>query len=118
MNSFLLDTNFIFSLVVESDSNHTKAWRLYEDLLQENKLIIPLLVIGELSISGHKIDFIKFCRTLADTTPGITMQDIKYIGRIKPSKRKSLKVIDCLLLALAHRHNAKLITFDKRLAKV
>ncbi len=116
---FVLDTSFISSLLDASDVNHDQAQIVATNLPAKSRLLIPSVVIAELATynrdkkqSKHNVEV---AIDMATEIIDFRKQEIeKYKGLIFPLKT-SVTAVDSIILYLAHKLNATLITFDKKL---
>lgn len=119
MKKYLLDTNFIYSLVDPSDSNNSKAKEIMGNISKEpNSLLIPYIVMAELIITSKSYDFFGLAKDLNSRIYLNTLNDLHFIDQHIPKRSsRSLKANDCSILALCYRHNARLLSFDSKLLK-
>jgi predicted nucleic acid-binding protein len=116
--SYLLDTNFIYSLFSAKDILHAEAVEIFYSL-QDERLVTSQIVIAELLASGEEVDFFVEIKTL-----GVEILDIKdehlfaIRDLIAPVDRRKLKAADCLIISQTILSQAELITFDKKLLKM
>ncbi len=113
----IIDTNFFCSYINIDDPKYSEAGELIRDY-SGYKFIIPSIVVAELIASGFSIDFIKYCKIYTSKFINISEDDLSFMQKLKPELRRSLKSADCILLAIAKRYNAEILTFDKKLQKV
>ncbi len=118
MNNIVLDTNFIFSLLVSHQPNHKEALNTFSQI-DKNKIIIPFVVVAELVIAEEHIDFLAVCKKLSKFRIVDSIEDdLNFVSKeIDFLSRRVLKSNDCLILAICKRYNAKLITLDKKLQR-
>ena len=114
---YCLDTNFILSYFVRNDENHKPAQDGFKNLPNTAYIIVPILVLGELSIKQETIKLVDGVKILADEIIVSTLADMDRIYAMDPKVRGSLKVVDCFILAMCQRFKAELLTFDKKLYK-
>lgn len=120
MKTYILDTNYIQSLISVDDINHKKALLLEQKLEYPNTIIIPQLVVAELMAgpSSEILNMYDVCSELADKLEGTTRKDLISISKMSYKIRKKLKANDLLILAICIRLNGELVTFDKKLNKI
>lgn len=116
-NKIILDTNFLYAIYNKSDSCHEKATYKFSTFEFNQEFIVPQIVVAELIASGSSLDFVKLSREFASKFTAISDLDLEFINTISSAKRRKLKAIDCLILAMCKRFNAKLLTFDENLLK-
>lgn len=81
--------------------------------------ILPVNVYTELlcGVRSEK-QLNKFIKGFTNSIKDVEAEDRFFVATIPFSKRKSLKANDCLILAIANRFNAKIITFDSKMNKI
>jgi predicted nucleic acid-binding protein len=113
----VLDTNFLYAFFVENDVHNEDAMQVFSSFPNFIELVIPSIVVAELLASGENIDFIAECLELTSKFEDIQLVDLEFMKTIAPKTRSSLKANDCLLIAIAARLDAKIITFDKKIIR-
>jgi predicted nucleic acid-binding protein len=114
---FILDTNFILSFLILNEPLNMDAIKIFSELPEDSEFIVPQIVAAELSISEEQHHLIFKSRIFAQKFTSNNENDLDYINSLSIEIKKPLKAIDCLILALCKRYNAKLITFDTKLQK-
>jgi predicted nucleic acid-binding protein len=114
----ILDTNFICSLLNQSDANHSKAKDIYFAIDDDEKIKIPFIVAAELSIHIHANKYFYAAKQITSKFIVNNEADLDFVLKISDKTRTKLKANDCLILALCKRLNADLLTFDKQLLKM
>ncbi len=119
MNSikYVLDTNFIYSLIEKDDPNCLKACKIFRKIYKKGELVVPYIVAAELMIGKDVKEMFEALRSMKIEIMLNNLNDLKFLKNIKVIRRKSLKANDCLVIALSDRLNASLITFDEKLKK-
>ncbi len=106
------------SLIGSDDSNNQEAEMLLNRIGKTNPIFIfPFISLVELYASARDFDFLDISTVFSKVLTHNTSSDLDFIISIDPTKRKSLKANDLMILALCKRFNAKLISFDKKLLK-
>ena len=115
----ILDTNFICSLFNQLDSNHHKAKEIFFALDDSEKIAIPFIVAAELCISDDAEKYLHAARLISGRFSPNSIEDLEFITELtsNTNNSNSLKANDCLIIALCHRLDAELLTFDKKLMR-
>jgi predicted nucleic acid-binding protein len=115
--NYVLDTNFIYSILEREDPNSLDACKIFHKIYKNGRLLVPYIVAAELMIG-------KDVKEINEALVGMRVEiklnnidDLDYLKKIDIFRRKSLKANDCLIIALCDRLNATLVTFDKKLQK-
>lgn len=118
VNKVVLDTNFILALFDQSSAYCSLATSELEQV-GDIEVLIPQIVVFELLV-GEKEgeDILGFCNILVDGFVSNNKKDFEIIRSISLENRKKLKANDCMILALCERFNARLLTFDRKLAAI
>ena len=58
---------------------------------------------------------IQKCQSICGSFAHISNKEYTFIAKLPEETRRSLKAIDCIILALAGTNHATLLTFDERL---
>ena len=113
----VLDTNFLYALFIRKDSCHKEAKEILLSWDSTTEIIIPQIVVCELIISQEKLDFINLSKKFTKRFTPNSEKDLNFILSIPPDVKIQIKAIDCLILSICKRYNARLVTFDKKLQK-
>ena len=122
-NKFVLDTSYVSSLVLESDVNHNKATKIYENLANDSNLYIPVTVVMELLVGIKRLakgKIKKLLNFLDMLNPEIIYNDNNFVDEYTDfviQHRSLLTAIDLSIIVTAKMLNAKIITFDKKLGR-
>jgi hypothetical protein len=118
-NKYLLDTNFICSLLNHKDLLHQKAKEIFEGIDENSRFIVPITVYLELGV--QKIIPMKtikdFCQSLSAEILMISRSDIDKMNTDFVLIGISMKPIDFSIFYLSTSLEASLITFDEKLSK-
>lgn len=118
-NKYLLDTNFICSLLNHKDLLHQKAKEIFEGIDENSRFIVPITVYLELGV--QKIIPMKtikdFCQSLSAEILMISRSDIDNMNTDFVLIGISMKPIDFSIFYLSTSLEASLITFDEKLSK-
>lgn len=118
MQSYFLDTNFLFGLLNNDDYLYESANALFDSFSENTRLITSSLVVAELMCSGENYDFVHALTKLQVEIIEVEMSDVARLPEfIDPSKRRSLKAIDSIILTQCYIYDLKLVSFDKKLTK-
>ncbi len=120
MTKILCDSDFLVALLIEEDSNHTKAI----EILQQNiacKFIYSNLTKYELmTVLSRKLPqniavqaFELFQKTFVDEFIFDRKLELQIIEFYKKSKNKNQSFFDIACLFLAEDYNCKIASFDK-----
>lgn len=115
---YILDTNFVISLLNTSDRNHKKAKEIFFDIPENEQVKIPFVVVAELAISKNSKKYINASKAISKKFLINNEDDLEQISTMPYRKKNSLKANDCLILKLCERKKAKLLSFDKNLIKI
>ena len=123
----IADSSALFSLLIPTDQNYTKAYIIGEQLLSSsNTIIIPEEVFSELiNIIGKKFNHKKAfvaARYLLDTESFLIENTNKEMRETALSKfnnqSRSVSFTDCLVMAFADQFETKIIFgFDETFSK-
>lgn len=119
MNRYVLDTNFICSILNSLDFLHEEAIAIFKLIEENSTFIIPFTVYLELAvqkaISLHDVkDFLKLLNIEVSM---LSLDDIDTINSQYLSSAINLKPIDFSIFYVATKLKAKLLTFDEKLLK-
>jgi predicted nucleic acid-binding protein len=121
MNRYVLDTNFIVSLLNDKDVNHQKAKEIAATI-KDSYITIPFVVIAEImSYSKNK----KLRDVVLESTLEI-MSEIFFLSdenideyiHFTYKLNRSFTAIDSIVLYCALNTESELITLDKKLKKL
>ncbi|QIM19555.1 PIN domain-containing protein [Leucobacter coleopterorum] len=127
MSSYLLDTNVLIALLDPDQQFHEAANRWFYGGAMRSWLSCPITENGVIRVvslpkyprSRPPVEVIESLRTLlAVGNHNHIPDDVSLLDPdIDPHRVKgSAKVTDTYLALLAHRHNAQLATFDRRIS--
>lgn len=117
-----MDTNFISALFYKDDINHKTAIRRIKDIPQESILIVPSIVLIELSMANipeiNTRDLLYFAKQLGNKIVEFNSVEVDEYLSFKESLKEKCKTIDAMVLYHAINLGAELLTYDKRLQKI
>jgi predicted nucleic acid-binding protein len=121
MKQYVLDTNFLVSLLNDKDVNHQQAKDIAATI-EDSYITIPFVVIAEImSYTKNK----KLRDVVLDNTIQIlsnifflSEENIDEYMRFTHQLKHSFTAIDSIVLYCATSTNSELITLDKKLKKL
>lgn len=117
---YIIDSSYLFSLSVDNDSNHQKAYKISKDLSGE--LIVPSEVFSEtINVLWKKVSKDQAVQTATDIIKGgnisfpETTKEIRELAVQKFEKqKKGVSFTDCLVMAFADSFKTKkILGFDE-----
>jgi predicted nucleic acid-binding protein len=118
----VIDSSFLFSLAIDSDSNHEKAQKISQQYQESFDLIIPAEVFAEtINTIWKKIGKDPAVVTAKNILEGQnhvfleTTKEIRQLALVKFEKqRKGVSFSDCIVMAFADAYKTKMILgFDE-----
>lgn len=120
MKNYVIDTSFWISYFNQSDSNHTKAIAIFEDInLNNDNIFINSHVVDEFfTLWVYKLwyDFVKMWWSFIENELNIKILEIETNNIIKSFfyLHKKISFTDISVILLSINTWSKLITFDKQ----
>lgn len=121
---YVLDTSYVSSLFVSSDTNHTKAKELLGTILTKD-IIIPITVLMELEVlqksHNHKNLKEPIQRSLNRLPHKVQSLDLNFLEsykEINPRLNQKIKSTDLSIITVAYMTSSNLITFDQKMEAV
>lgn len=111
----IIDTNVLIALTNKNDSLHEAAKEAVTGL-QGSRVLLPVLILTEvLILEPHPLSVVEKCRTYWPDIIATTEEEMLLVAEFPVEVRKKLKANDCLILAHCLVHEARLLTFDRKL---
>lgn len=118
-NKVILDTSYISALYNTLDANHSKARNLASRVENQVAILIPTVVLIELSMFTKDLikskRLVDFAIDLSDKSIEISAHDIELFKKFVTLLERKLTTVDSIVLFVALRESATLLTFDKKL---
>jgi predicted nucleic acid-binding protein len=115
----ILDSDFVIALYLPSDSNHVKAFNIYQQYDDYSILSINLYEIATVlsRLLNQDEAIIVFCNIIKDFDEIVVDFEREWEGDIiniyNSFSKKNISFVDCSILYIAKKLNAKIATFDK-----
>ena len=114
---FVMDSNVFVSFYCRDDERHADAIRVMRELGGKLLVVHPYVIQETATVLMYKLGPIASRTFLNDITAtfhiNIPAVDIRYDIELFKKTNKKISLTDVVLVDLAHRMNAHLVTFDK-----
>jgi predicted nucleic-acid-binding protein len=125
MKSVIVDTNVLLRLLQNDVPSQTEIGKdlLIKAQQKKLKIIIPQIVIFEVYYALFRLykipktEIIEKLTSLVSTSYLHVEERDLFKKALEIYKKTSLEFVDCFLLEISKSKNAKIFTFDKKLAK-
>jgi predicted nucleic acid-binding protein len=114
----VLDTNFLYSLLIRDSFNHKEAIALLKTKRGKLEFLIPVIVFVELAAAErYRPDVMSLLDSLDFEIISHTETDTDLINTFDTKIRQVLKAGDCLISSTCLKEDAELLTLDKKLKR-
>lgn len=126
MSHFIVDTNaFLRLLLNDVPQQADKVEKLLKETkVKKHKLIVPQIVIFELTFALEKYYKLPKAEIVEKLDAVLAMDYLEIQDRtilqeaLSTFKNKSLSLVDCFIFCFAKKSNAQIFSFDKNLQKL